>query len=154
MSETRSQPVLTVQIGGEWYGVPLESVKEITEERHVQPVPRAPAPFRGLADVRGRMTTVIDLGRLVAGHHEESADGRLMILAEPRDHLALWTASEVSLCEVAVGTLRARPGGDAGPDVFEGYALSGDTLINILSTEKVLLGCEAEILRRYRISVG
>lgn len=146
MSETeRGQATLVFSLGQETFGVRLEAVREISEAGRIAPVPRAPASIRGLADVRGRVTTVIDLPVLVGAPPEASQRGRLLVLSEPRDYLALWTSTEINLLE-----LHGLEAGGAH-ELCEGRTTWGETQVNLLSTDKILLECEKEVLRRYQI---
>jgi chemotaxis signal transduction protein len=148
-------PVLVFELGAEMFGVRLDAVREIHRATYLRRVPLAPRAIRGLTDVRGRMVTGVDLPSLLAGQ-ELGADvaGHLAILAEPRDHLALWFASEIDLRNLDLGGLRPRPAGDREPDAFEGFVASGPRIVNLLSTEKIVLHCEREVLRRYRVVSG
>ncbi len=146
MSEAADgQATLVFSLGREIFGVRLEAVREISEAGRIAPVPRAPALIRGLVDVRGRMTTVIDLPVLVGAAPEASQRGRLLVLSEPRDYLALWTPTEINLLELH--------GLEAGvaPELCDGRTTWGGTQVNLLSTDKILLECEKEVLRRYQI---
>jgi len=81
--EPGGQATLVFSLGGESFGVRLETVREISEAGSIAPVPRAPDSIRGLTDVRGRMITVIDLPMMVGATADASSRGRLMILSEP-----------------------------------------------------------------------
>jgi two-component system chemotaxis response regulator CheV len=139
------QATLVFSLGQEKFGVRLETVREISEVGSIAPVPRAPDLIRGLADVRGRMTTVIDLPVLVGAPPDASRRGRLMILSEPRDYLALWTSAEINLLELS--GLKA----DAAQELCEGRTTWEGAPVNVLSTDKILLACEREVLRRYQV---
>jgi two-component system chemotaxis response regulator CheV len=142
------RPSLVFSLGQELFGVRLESVREISEASRIAPVPRAPDLIRGLADVRGRMTTVIDLPALVGAPRDHASRGRLMILAEPRDYLALWTSSEINLLELEPE--RGPSADEAWQDVCEGTAGREGQQVHLLSTERILLACEKQVLRRYQ----
>ena len=61
---------VTVFVGGEEVGLPIECVREIVEERAVTRVPSMPSAIRGVTNLRGRVVPVVDLGgalRLGAG---------------------------------------------------------------------------------------
>jgi len=139
------QATLVFSLGQEIFGVRLETVREISEAGSIAPVPRAPALIRGLADVRGRMTTVIDLPVLVGAPPNSARGGRLMILSEPRDYLALWTSAEINLLELhGLET-------DPAQELCEGRTIWEGTPVNLLSMDKILLACEKEVLRRYQV---
>jgi chemotaxis signal transduction protein len=143
-------PALVFALGGETYGVRLAAVREIAPADDLQRVPRAPAVIRGLADLRGRMVTAIDL-TAIAGVAPPAAAGFLMVLAEPRDHLALWSPGAIDLRPLERAALRPRPEGEP-PEVLEGTVGGGASAVSLLSVERVLLWCEQEVLRRYRLA--
>jgi chemotaxis signal transduction protein len=148
--DTERRSTLVFTVGTKICGVRLETVREISDPGNIAPVPRAPSLIRGLADVRGRMTTVIDVGVLVGAGPDEAAQGHLLILSEPRDHLALWTSTEISLLELEPEP-RQDSGDEAMQEVCEGFALASGTRVNLLSTEKILHACEQEVLKRYQV---
>ena len=143
-------PILVFELGGETYGVRLDAVREIAPVGELRRVPRAPRLIRGLVDLRGRMVTALDLA-VLTGRASEGEGGFLLILAEPRDHLALWSPAAIDLRSLDLAGLRPRPGGDDEPDVFDGTAAGDAGSVSLLSTEKILLLCEQEVLRRYRV---
>jgi purine-binding chemotaxis protein CheW len=144
------RPTLVFDLGDRAFGVRLQAVREIAEVESIQPVPRSPSVILGLAGVRGRLTTVINLPAMVEAPAAEGA-GRLLILSEPLDHLALWTASEISLLELDLESLKPGPEPGARHDVIDGRGACNGTQVHLLSAEKLLLACEKEILKRYRM---
>ena len=57
--------VLAFVINEEKYALPLGSIREILKVPPITPVPRAPRSVLGIISVRGRMTTLLDLRRLL-----------------------------------------------------------------------------------------
>ncbi len=55
--------LLSFEIAGAPYAVPVERVREIVRMRPVTPVPRTPEEVRGVISLRGEMIELIDLGR-------------------------------------------------------------------------------------------
>ena len=53
--------VLTLTLGKELYGLDVLSVREIIRPLEISPVPRAPAEFLGVINLRGKIVPVIDL---------------------------------------------------------------------------------------------
>ena len=60
---------------GDLYGFPLENVREILRVGSITDVPRSAEFVVGILSVRGRITTVIDLGRRL-GFSERQTDSR------------------------------------------------------------------------------
>ena len=153
--EPTLDPVLVFDLPSETFGIRLGAVKEIHRPSYLQGVPLAPSTIRGVADVRGRMVTAVDLPALLAGQQiGRGVVGHLMILAEPWDHFGLWLHSDIDLRSLALGALEPRPGTEGEPEIFEGFVASEDSIVNLLSTEKLFLHCEQEVLRRYRVAPG
>lgn len=55
--------LLSFELAGEAYALPLHRVREILRPPPITEVPRAPAAVLGVISVRGRVTTVVDLRR-------------------------------------------------------------------------------------------
>ncbi len=55
----------TFFVGGLWFGIPVESVREILREQTLTRVPLAPPEIAGLMNVRGQIVTVVDLSSIL-----------------------------------------------------------------------------------------
>lgn len=53
---------MLVAVGGQRFGLPVESVREIVPARPYTPLPGAGRHVAGLMNLRGRIVTVLDLG--------------------------------------------------------------------------------------------
>lgn len=78
--------LLTFQIRGESFGVPLTDIHEILGIRVLTNVPRSPKFVLGVCTVRGELITVLDTGYLlrVQGSHTPGKEHRIL-LAEAAD---------------------------------------------------------------------
>jgi len=150
--EPTLHPLLVFAVRGIRHGVRLGAIREIQRPGYLRSVPLAPPAIRGVADVRGRMVTAADLAALLGEPATPGPEGHLMILTEPRDHFALWVPWEIDLRSVDLSGMRARPADEGEPEIFEGFVAPGETLLNVLSVEKIFLHCEQEVLRRYRVA--
>jgi chemotaxis signal transduction protein len=65
-SEVKSDllSVLLFEVGGEDYAIGAESTEGVVDCPRISPLPSAPEGIAGLTSVRGRMTVVMDLGRV------------------------------------------------------------------------------------------
>ena len=61
-AEPATQQYLTFLIAGEEYAVRILAVREILAYGPITPVPKAPSWMRGVANVRGSVVPVVDLG--------------------------------------------------------------------------------------------
>jgi twitching motility protein PilI len=78
---------LGVQVGGEFWLVRLEEAGEVIPVPAIAPVPLTRGWFRGLANIRGNLFSVIDLAAYQGGEPTpQTPDARLLLVAE-RYHL-------------------------------------------------------------------
>lgn len=64
-AETRLDPVVVVEVGGESYALPIEAVREVVEGAERTPVPRAPEEVIGVALLRGEPLLLLSFARLL-----------------------------------------------------------------------------------------
>lgn len=70
-------------IGDDKFAVNLFDVREIVEASKITPLPHAPSHIRGIIDLRGEITTIIDLRQLLqikAAKDTTTADLRFIVL--------------------------------------------------------------------------
>lgn len=70
-------------IGDDKFAVNLFDVREIVEASKITPLPHAPSYIRGIIDLRGEITTIIDLRQLLHIHKAKDntmADLRFIVL--------------------------------------------------------------------------
>lgn len=63
---TAKQQYCTFMLGDYFFGVPVERVQEVLQEKSMTPVPLSPPVVRGLINLRGQIVTAIDLRRRLA----------------------------------------------------------------------------------------
>ncbi len=57
-------PVLAFQLGAERYAVPVAAVSAVAETKHITPIPCVPAYYRGVANLGGKIISILDLSAL------------------------------------------------------------------------------------------
>lgn len=73
--------VLTFQVGGIPYAVPVRQVIEVVPKVALRPVPHAPPSLIGLLRYRGEAVPVVDLGLLLGGAAcEDRLDTRILLV--------------------------------------------------------------------------
>ncbi|MCZ6778516.1 MAG: chemotaxis protein CheW [Acidobacteria bacterium] len=123
-------------------------IQEITEVPVVQRVPKAPAVVAGLADIRGRVVTLIDLEHVFGVDQRSEGQPVALILAPPDAHLGLLVHGQPQVVRLDLST--AEPAGG----LIESTLLASDKLYNIVSPRRVLAYCEKQILDVFRIVSG
>jgi len=138
-------PIITFESRAGWYGLRATDILEIARLDRVRPVPRAPGVVAGLAEVHGRVVTLIDLDRMLAGASAPLAEGGFgVVLAPPRDHLGLLVRSEVNVASPS-GHESADGEADSGGLLLSRMSV-GDRLLNLLFLPALVARVE-EIIR-------
>jgi len=72
----------TFRAGAQLYGIDVASLREISTNTAITPVPPAPAVVRGLANLRSRILLVLDLRAMLGMPplNETTSDSRLIVL--------------------------------------------------------------------------
>lgn len=72
--DTEEVQVVEFLLGDDTYAVNLFDVREIVEASKITPLPHAPNHIRGIIDLRGEITTIIDLRALIGASKNFSSD--------------------------------------------------------------------------------
>ena len=73
--------LLSFQLAGTPYAIPVERVREIVRMRAITPVPRVPEAVLGVVELRGEIVQVVDLRmRLDLPLGEETRRSRIVVL--------------------------------------------------------------------------
>ncbi|HEX8393497.1 MAG TPA: chemotaxis protein CheW [Longimicrobium sp.] len=100
---------LSVRVGGAEFGIPAERVREVLRPPLLTRVPFARNGVRGVAQVRGTVLAVVDLGERL-GLAPVGAPGRLVVVwGREREPVGL-------LVDRVVGLLEEDGGEEAAPD--------------------------------------
>ena len=76
------QTVLTFELGSEIYGIHVKRVLAIRVAPRITPVPGTPEFYRGVVNLRGRITTVMDLRYFFdVGMDEKSTPAELVVVS-------------------------------------------------------------------------
>ena len=68
--------LVVFKLGDEEFGVDIMQVREIIKKENITVVPNAPDFVRGVINLRGQITTIIDLKRKLGISSQESIDSR------------------------------------------------------------------------------
>jgi purine-binding chemotaxis protein CheW len=77
-----SLSVLVLSIAGERYGIETTRVREVVPLRGLTPVPCTPSFILGVMNLRGRILSVLDLGRLFDLRASRTAEGSRVVVLE------------------------------------------------------------------------
>jgi chemotaxis signal transduction protein len=162
---------VSFRLGQETFGLPLDQLREIAAAGAVAPVPLAPPEVKGLANLRGRVVTLLDVAR-VFGRPLPPArcreDRLALVLAAPHDHLGLYVHGPVEIGRATAAEALARAtamaGGATGstPLVAHparaagraaqagGPAVVSGEVIHLLSAPELIAHCDSKVLEGFR----
>ena len=108
--------LLSFEIAGAPYAVPVERVREIVRMRPVTPVPRTPEEVRGVISLRGEMIELIDLGRrLGLGPIESSRQTRIIVVKTGDDEVVgLLVDAVKEVMRISNDAIQPATGSDTG----------------------------------------
>src|SRR6266850_1186066 len=145
------------EISGDRLAVLLDDIREIARVTKVTPVPRAPAAVRGVANIRGRVITLLDLdvlyGRPESPLPAMDGPGHAVVLAAPRDNLALFTRARVDIGRGEASSIAGeRPGGAPAREAADPSRAPLGPLLNLrgevvhlLPTAEIAAHCETRV---------
>jgi chemotaxis signal transduction protein len=149
-------PIITFEARSEWFGLAARDVQEVARLRGVRPVPCAPGVIAGLAEVHGRIVTLIDLDRLMSPGDGPAGGGSApppsreaygVVLAPPCDHLGILVRSSVDVASASTEDAVPPPGDPSG--WLQARLPVGDRLLNLLSLSALVARVEDTIRRGF-----
>jgi purine-binding chemotaxis protein CheW len=79
--DEESQQIIMFKLDDKLYGVNIGQIREITRISEISPVPNAPSYIEGVTNLRGQVTTVVNLRKKLAMPHKEfDKESRMMII--------------------------------------------------------------------------
>lgn len=142
------------EVEGDRLGLSLEDVTEIATVARITPVPRSPDFVVGLANIRGRVVTLLDAGVLFGAAEPLGAEGagQAVVLAAPREHLALFTRSKV---DIGRGRESSSPASGKAPEregrpPLEGLVVMDNAVVRLIPPQGLQVHCESRVMERYR----
>jgi hypothetical protein len=148
------------ELNGDRLALSLDEVKEVAHVQKLNPVPRAPAIVAGLANIRGRVVTLLDSDALYGAGGPFPAPrrgaGQAVVFAPPRDNMALLVRTRVQIgrgleAEVEGGGTYSLSTGDFGASAPLGRVLRHeDGVVHLIPSSELAAYCEARMFERYR----
>lgn len=144
------------ELEGERLALALADVREVARVARYTPVPRAPAIVRGVANIRGRVVTLLDAHVIYGAPGVAAADatapGQAVVFAAPRDHLALYVRARVQIGRGQEAEMEAgvRPPADASAAPGGRVVRFEDGIVTMISASALAEHCETKVLDRYR----
>lgn len=131
----------TFAVDGAFFGVDILRVQEVNRLTARSSVPLAGTEVLGVMNLRGRVVTVLDLGRtlgLAPSAHTPSA--RNVVVQARGELIALWVDEVADVVEVAAGAVLPPPANvrSLRPGCLEGVIHASHGLVGILNVDELL----------------
>lgn len=148
MSAGAPQVALEFTLARERYALPISAVQEVTEVPGVMRVPKAPSVIAGLADVRGRVVTLVDLERVFGIERGTQGAGPpvALILAPPDAHIGFLVRGQPQVTRLDLAAAEPAEG------LIDSVLLACDKLYNIVNPRRVLAYCEKQVLDAFKLA--
>lgn len=126
------QRFLTFSLGSEEYAVPLLSVKEVIGVPEITPVPYTPSHFLGITNLRGQVTSVIDLRLKFKMKKPENTGETAVIIAD-------LAPLSIGLVVDSINSVLAVQESQVSPSPRIESTQSSDYILGVVNREKALI---------------
>jgi purine-binding chemotaxis protein CheW len=133
--------VIVFQLKNEQYGVNIQQVRSIERLQNVTEVPRTADFIKGVINLRGEITPILDLKeRLNVGETEYTDETRVLIVSINTIQVGLIVDSATDVINLNSATIDPPPKmiGGITEDFLTGVAKLEDNLLILLDLERVL----------------
>ncbi len=143
---------IVFRLQNEEYGVDVQQVRSIERLEHITRVPNAPDFVKGVINLRGVVTPVIDLrkrfGLPLTSYTDQT---RIIIVRIDEIEVGLIVDAANDVIDIPEEMIEAPPEivGGVGAEYLSGVAKIGTRLLILLNLEKVLLMNEVEQLEQF-----
>lgn len=135
--ELELRQLLTFELAGAPYAVPVERVREIVRIRPITPIPRVPDDVRGVISLRGEIVQVIDLRRkLGLDPVEPTRSSRIIVVHDGETEVAGVLVDAVTqVLRITEDAIRPAAPGESG--AVDGLCARGDEFVSLLDLSRV-----------------
>lgn len=155
MQETKNSAkemkAIVFRLKNEEYGVDVQQVRSIERLEHITRVPNAPDFIKGVINLRGVVTPVIDLRKRFGMEQAAYTDqNRIIIVKMGEIEVGLIVDAANDVIDIPLDQVEATPEivGGVEAEYLTGVAKLGSRLLILLNLEKVLMINEVEQLEK------
>ncbi|MCK4732301.1 MAG: chemotaxis protein CheW [Methanophagales archaeon] len=153
-SGANQQQLVVFKLGGEDFGVDINQVREIIRKGTATVVPNAPGYVKGVINLRGVITTIIDLRRKLGLTEKEAGDEqqeRVIVVEVGKNTvgMAVDAVTEVTyLAESDIDEVPTMVKENIGTEYLRGVGKLPDKLLILIDLKRVLNGEEMNVLQQ------
>jgi purine-binding chemotaxis protein CheW len=136
-----TRQVFSIEVAGNWFGIPIEKVRTVFRTSLITPVPLAPPEIAGLVNVRGEVLTAIHLSTYLGLHAPPLTVGFLLVGIEHREEsfgLIVDTAGDILDVDESTRILISASRSEARRSVSLPTYRVGDMLLPLLDIDTML----------------
>ncbi|RPF53383.1 purine-binding chemotaxis protein CheW [Aquisalibacillus elongatus] len=125
----------------EYFGVPIHQVQAIEKVTDFTKVPQAPEYVKGITELRGEVTTVIDLRSLLnIGQTDTESEARILIVHVEGLRIGLMVDEAKEVVDLDEETIEQPPQmvGGVKEEYIQGVSKQQDRLLILVNLQKVL----------------
>jgi purine-binding chemotaxis protein CheW len=133
---------VTFDLADEVYALPVDRIQEVLRVDTITRVPHAPAPVRGISNMRGRVLAVVDLRvRLGLPPAPVDAQSRILVISSRERSIGLLVDAARQVTKLLPSAVQPPPPDIVTPrsDFIVGVYRPGETLLILLDVDRVLL---------------
>lgn len=143
VEEKKEEPEtwVTFELAGELYALPVSRVEEVLRVAGVTRVPHAPAPIRGITNLRGRVLAVVDLRmRLGLKAAELTPQSRIVVVTSRERSIGLLVDSARQVVKLLPSGMQPPPADvmTERSDFLRGVYHTEEALLVLLDVDRVL----------------
>ena len=133
--------LVTFELMGEEFGLPILDVREIIRMTEITPVPQAPGFVEGVINLRGQIIPVVDLRKRFGIATKDMSDETRIIVVELRNSVIGLIVDEVSeVLRIPADTVAPPPAlvaGSIGAEYIKGIGHYDEKMIILIDMRKV-----------------
>lgn len=132
-------PLAVVGLGGEYFGMELEAVREFAHLRHVVPAPCCPAHIAGNMNLRGDILTLVDI-RPALKLPQQDAMAQVVVAEAGQLRVGVPVAQVFDVLYLRAADVAPPPAasGRSDDEYCKGVAHYGEKMVGILDMRKIL----------------
>jgi purine-binding chemotaxis protein CheW len=144
MADTLAQElkIIVFQLKEKEYAIPVEQVRSIEKLQHITRVPGVAVYIKGVINLRGVVTPIVDLGKRLDLDESESSDSTRIIIAVFDDiEVGLIVDAANDVLDISKDSIEPPPEivGGTEAEYINGVVKIGKRLLILLDLEKVMI---------------
>ena len=138
-------PLAVVGLGGEYFGMELEVVREFSHLRHAVPVPCCPPHIAGNMNLRGDILTLVDISQVLKISLQGAA-AQVVVTQADGLRVGVPVAEVFDVIYLHASDIAPAPAASTVDDEYcKGVAHYGEKMVSILDMRKILTDGKLEV---------